>query len=95
MWLMIAEVFPLEIRGVATSVMVSASWLFNFIVAQTFLTLISDLGTSGTFLIYAVIDFLGIIFVIFKIPETKGSTLEQIESNLRAGVPSVDLGKTA
>jgi SP family galactose:H+ symporter-like MFS transporter len=83
MWLIIAEIFPLEIRGFATSVMVSASWLFNFIVAQTFLTLIHHLGQSGTFMIYAVICFLGIIFVQRKIPETKGVTLEEIENTLR------------
>lgn len=83
MWLIIAEIFPLEIRGFATSVMVSASWLFNFIVAQTFLTLIHHVGQSGTFMIYAVICFLGLIFVQRRVPETKGVTLEQIEMTLR------------
>lgn len=92
MWLMFAELFPLEIRGTATSVMASGNWLFNFIVAQTFLTLISHVGQSGTFLIYAAICFVGIIFVVYKVPETKDTTLEQIEKNLRAGVKSVHLG---
>lgn len=93
MWLIIAEIFPLEIRGFATSTMVSLSWLFNFIVAQTFLTLIQALGQSGTFIIYATICLCGLVFVLFKVPETKGTTLEQIENNLRAGVPSRHLGK--
>ena len=91
-WLMIAELFPLEIRGIATSTMVSISWLFNFIVAQTFLTLINALGESNTFLIYAVICFFGLLFAHYRIPETKGTTLEAIERNLRAGVPSRQLG---
>lgn len=93
MWLIIAEIFPLEIRGFATSTMVSLSWVFNFIVAQTFLTLINTLGATGTFMIYAIICFLGILFVFYKMPETKGSSLEKIEANLRAGVPSRYLGK--
>jgi len=83
MWLIIAEIFPLEIRGFATSVMVSASWFFNFVVAQTFLTLIKHVGQSGTFMLYAVVCFFGIIFVHRKIPETKGVTLEEIETTLR------------
>lgn len=93
MWLIIAEIFPLEIRGFATSAMVSMSWLFNFIVAQSFLTLINALGQSGTFMIYAAICSLGLLFVFFKVPETKGTSLEQIEENLRAGVASRDLGQ--
>ena len=93
MWLIIAEIFPLEIRGFASSLMVSASWLFNALVAVTFLTLIQKLGQTGTFLIYGVICFFGILFIFFKVPETKGSSLEQIENNLRAGVRTVDLGK--
>ena len=94
MWLIIAEIFPLEIRGFASSLMVSASWLFNALVAVTFLTLIQKLGQTGTFLIYGVICFFGILFIFFKVPETKGSSLEQIENNLRAGVRTVDLGKS-
>jgi MFS family permease len=92
MWLIISEIFPLEIRGFASSLMVSASWMFNALVALTFLTLIQKLGQTGTFLIYGVICFFGILFIFFKVPETKGTSLEQIENNLRAGVRSVDLG---
>lgn len=93
MWLIIAEIFPLEIRGFASSLMVAASWLFNGIVALTFLTLIHALGQSGTFALYAATCFIGLLFVIYFVPETKGTTLEQIEKNLRAGVKSVKLGE--
>lgn len=95
MWLMFSEIFPLEIRGIATSMMASANWLFNFIVAETFLSLVNSLGQSKTFMLYAIIDFLGIIFVMLKVPETKGTSLEQIEANLRNGVRSRDLGLPA
>ena len=92
MWLMFTEVFPLKVRGVATSIMASMQWAFNFIVSLTFLSLIKYFHESGTFALYGVICVLGIIFVYLKVPETKGTSLEKIEANLRAGVPSRDLG---
>jgi hypothetical protein len=92
MWLMFSEVFPLEIRGLGTSLAVAASWGFNGLVALTFLPLVGRLGPAGTFIIYAAIAILALIFVIFKIPETKGVSLERIEKNLRKGVSSRHLG---
>lgn len=92
MWLIFTEVFPLEVRGIATSLMASLQWLFNFIVSLTFLTLIKYFHETGTFGLYAAICFLGILFVYFKVPETQDVSLEEIEENLRAGVRSRDLG---
>lgn len=92
MWLMFTEIFPLKIRGVATSIMASLQWLFNFIVSLTFLTLIKYFHESGTFALYGVLCVLGILFVYLKVPETKDVSLEKIEVNLRARVPSRDLG---
>lgn len=92
MWLVIAEVFPLEIRGLGTSLMISASWIFNGMVAGSFITLVHLFDASGTFLIFAVLSVLGIVFVYRTVPETKGVSLEHIEANLRAGVPSRQLG---
>lgn len=85
MWLIIAEVFPLEIRGFGTSAMVAASWLFNALVALSFLTLIDTLGAGNTFWLFGLISLLGWVFVRYYIPETKGVSLEHIEDNLRAG----------
>ncbi|OGT51294.1 MAG: MFS transporter [Gammaproteobacteria bacterium RIFCSPHIGHO2_12_FULL_42_13] len=92
MWLMFTEIFPLKVRGVATSVMASVQWLFNFIVSLTFLTLVHYLQPSGTFGLYALICLLGIWFVHREVPETKGVSLEQIERNLRRGRAGRDLG---
>lgn len=92
MWLVIAEVFPLKIRGLASSSAIAASWAFNMIVALTFLSLIHGLGTSKTFLVYFMLSVLGWIFVYFIVPETKGVSLEKIEENLRNRTPSRDLG---
>jgi hypothetical protein len=53
---------------------------------------VDRLGASGAFIIYSIISVLGLIFVITKIPETKGVSLERIEMNLRKGVSSRHLG---
>lgn len=92
MWLIISEIFPLNIRGVGVSLAISASWGFNMLVSLTFLTLIQFIGTSYTFWLYAILCVWGWIFVYFIVPETKNCSLEQIENNLRLGHPSRELG---
>lgn len=91
-WLVISEIFPLEIRGMGVSIAVSLTWGFNMLVALTFLTLIDSFGASGTFWIYASLCLLAWLFVYFVVPETKGCSLEQIEHNLRLGKRARDLG---
>ncbi|MBU6383672.1 MAG: sugar porter family MFS transporter [Verrucomicrobia bacterium] len=79
-WLIISEVYPLGVRGRAMGIATFSNWLCNYFVSLTFLTLIQDLGTSGTFWLYAIICLLGLWFVIRLVPETKGKTLEEIQS---------------
>jgi MFS family permease len=102
MWLVISEIFPLQIRGVGISLAVSACWGFNMLVASTVLTFMDVFGISGTFWMYAALCVLGILFVYFWVPETKGCSLEQIENNLKEGkiprqlgsaVPRPDFGR--
>lgn len=92
MWLVISEIFPLQIRSIGISVAVSCCWAFNMLVALTLLSLIDALGISGTFWLYAALCAIGVLFVYFLVPETKGCTLEQIERNLRAGRAPRELG---
>jgi MFS family permease len=81
-WVVISEIFPNRIRGAAMSVAVSALWIACFILTYTFPMLNARLGSSGTFWLYAVICVCGFTFIFFKLPETKGRTLEEIEKNL-------------
>ena len=81
-WVVISEIFPNRIRGAAMSVAVSALWIACFILTFTFPILNKRLGSSGTFWLYGVICVLGFVFIFFKLPETKGKTLEQIETDL-------------
>lgn len=84
-WLIISEVFPLKVRGVGMSLGSLSNWLFNGIVAFTFLKLLNALSPAGAFWLYAAIGVLGIIWGHRYIPETKGITLEKIEDNWRDG----------
>lgn len=93
MWLIISEIFPLEIRGLGSSIAVGASWGFNMIVTLTFLPLIHLLSASLTLFLYAIFCLLGLWFVQAIVPETKGIHLETIEANLRAGLKGRQLGK--
>ncbi|CAM9272643.1 unnamed protein product, partial [Sphacelaria rigidula] len=79
-WLIISEIFPLELRGKAISVAVVTNFFFNLVVTLEFATEIDLIGESWTFAIFAVIDACAIYFIRTKVPETKGLSLEQIEA---------------
>jgi len=81
-WVLISEIFPNRIRGAAVSVAVSALWIACFILTYTFPILKDAVGMSGTFWIYAAICAGGYFFILLRVPETKGKTLEQIEREL-------------
>lgn len=85
LWLMVAEIFPLEVRGTAMSIAVFSCWFWNFAVSFTFLSLLNLLGAPKTFLLYTAMCVLGLIISYFFVPETKGVSLEKIEENIRAG----------
>jgi len=78
-WVLISEIFPNRIRGAAVSVSVSALWIACFALTFSFPTLNAALGPAGTFWLYSGICVIGFLFVWWRVPETKGKTLEQIE----------------
>jgi MFS transporter, SP family, galactose:H+ symporter len=84
-WLLIAEIFPLALRGRAMSLATVANWGFNLIVSATFLNLVGALGSPGAFLVYGVLSLVALAFVAMTVPETKGRSLEQIEAALDGG----------
>ncbi len=93
MWLMIAEIYPLKVRGLGSSLATAANWGSNMIVALTFLSLIEFFGVSHTFFIYCLLGALSLLFIYFYVPETKGVSLEQIELNLMAGLNFKKIGQ--
>lgn len=83
-WVLISEIFPNHIRGVASSVSIVSLWIAYFILVFTFPVLAEYLGTYGPFYLYSVICFLGFLFILRKVSETKGQTLEQLEHTFSA-----------
>ncbi|WP_051579802.1 sugar porter family MFS transporter [Pseudonocardia acaciae] len=85
LWLVGPEVFPLRIRGTATSASTGAAWGFNLLVSLTALSAIDTLGRPATFLTYAAMNVACCVFVYLWVPETAGRTLEEVESALNKG----------
>ncbi len=82
MWVVISEIFPNAVRGVAMSIATFALWSACFILTYTFPILNKTLGASGTFWIYGVICLSGFLFIKRYVPETKNKSLEDIEKEL-------------
>jgi MFS transporter, SP family, galactose:H+ symporter len=92
-WLLISEIYPLKIRGLAMSVATAANWGANLLVALTFLTLVQMAGRSLTFWVYGLVGVGAWLFVWFFVPETKGRSLEEIEAHWQAGKHPRALGE--
>jgi SP family galactose:H+ symporter-like MFS transporter len=102
-WLLISEIYPLRIRGVAQGTAATANWAANFAVSLTFLSLIDALGPTWTFWCYGLLAVLSWLFSYYFVPETKGRTLEEIERSWRIRpttgqprqvVPGIPVGPT-
>ncbi|MFD1801104.1 sugar porter family MFS transporter [Mixta tenebrionis] len=78
-WVIIAEIFPIHVRGVAVSIATFALWGGNFLVSRFFPVLVENISAANTFFIFAGISVVALLFVLAMVPETKGKTLEEIE----------------
>jgi len=84
-WVVLAELFPLKVRGLSMGISVFFMWVMNAIVSYLFPVLQAKLGLGPVFLIFAVINYLAILFVVKALPETSNKSLEQLEEELSAG----------
>lgn len=80
-WLLMSEIFPLRVKGVATGVCVLTNWLMAFLVTKEFSSLMRVLQPYGAFWLASAFCVLGVLFTLICIPETKGRTLEQITAH--------------
>jgi sugar porter (SP) family MFS transporter len=81
-WLLISELYPQRVRGAAMSVATIANWAANFVVTISFLTLLDAITNGGTFLLFAFLTTVALVYFIRQVPETKGRTLQDIERQL-------------
>uniref|UniRef100_A0A6M2DV67 Putative permease of the major facilitator superfamily protein n=1 Tax=Xenopsylla cheopis TaxID=163159 RepID=A0A6M2DV67_XENCH len=82
-WLMMGEILPRKVRGTAASVATAFNWLCTFLVTKTFTDMIAVMGTYGAFWLFGTVCIIALIFVFLFVPETRGSSLEDIELRMR------------
>ena len=83
MWVMLSELFPLRVRGLAVSVAGFVNSSVSFVVQLLFPWQLSALGTSKTFLIFGAFGLIGLLFVARFVPETRQKSLEQLDREFR------------
>jgi sugar porter (SP) family MFS transporter len=81
-WLLIAEIYPLNVRGAAMSIATIANWSANFVVTVSFLTLKNAIGNVGVFFLFGGLTLVALSYFYFRVPETKGRSLQQLEEEL-------------
>ena len=89
-WVLMSEICPTRIRGRAMSIATVFLWCGTLLVTLTFLSLVRVLTAPGAFLLYAIVCIAALLFVRLIVPETKGRSLEEIESWWLASRPKVD-----
>lgn len=80
-WVIMSEVFPLNIKGTTGSLVTLVNLFGSWVVSFTFNFLMSW-SSYGTFLLYAAVNLLAILFIAKMVPETKGRTLEEIQASM-------------
>lgn len=78
-WMMAGELFSPDIKGVAASIAGATNWILAFIVTKFFGNIQDAIGKGETFFLFAGMSVIGIIFVFFAVPETKGKSLSEIQ----------------
>jgi len=81
-WVLLAEIFPMRIRGGCMGMAIGAFWLTNVMIGLFFPTLVATIGIGQTFFVFVAAGVLSLVFVALWVPETRGSTLEEIEQRL-------------
>lgn len=81
-WLMMGELFSTDIKGFAGSIAGTTNWLLAFVITKTFTNITDGIGTDGAFWLFAGLTALGVVFVFFAVPETKGKSLNEIQQHL-------------
>ena len=82
LWLLLSELYPLQVKGKAMTAGSFTCWLFTYVVTQAFPPMVSSLGAVGVFYLFAAVCFFSGIWIYVYLPETKGKTLEEIEGEL-------------
>jgi sugar porter (SP) family MFS transporter len=86
-WLLIAEIYPQEVRGPAMSVATMANWSANFVVTISFLSLLDAIGGAGVFFLFSALSVVALAYFARWVPETKDLSLAEIEDQVGGRTP--------
>jgi MFS transporter, SP family, arabinose:H+ symporter len=92
-FIIMSEIFPLNVRGAGMSLSLMSNWCMNGLVVFSFPIMLANLGIGYTLTIYATMCFIGFWISYHFMPETKGLSLEEIESYTFSGKPLRLLGR--
>lgn len=91
-WILCSEIQPLKSRDFGIACSTTTNWVSNMIIGATFLSLLEGIGSAQTFWLYGILNIVFIFCTIYFVPETKGVSLEKIESNLMEGKKLRNIG---
>ena len=77
-WLIMSEIFPTNVRGVASSIATQVNWFGVFIVTKFYENMTDSMHPYGTYWFFAAVCLVSVIYVFIFLPETKGKTLEEV-----------------
>ncbi|KAF3774737.1 Sugar transporter ERD6-like 16, partial [Nymphaea thermarum] len=80
-WVMMSEIFPINIKGIAGSLVTLVNWFGSWAVTYSY-NYLESWSAAGTFYIYSAVSAVAIVFVLKLVPETRARTLEEIQSSM-------------
>ena len=89
LWLIIAEIFPIQLRGLGMGIAIFCLWIVDACVGSAFPVILAEFGLSAAFFVFVFALMIAFAFVHFCVPETKGKSLEEIEHYFRSGAKTL------